>query len=438
MIFYHPSSSTDSIAVSPEDNMNTARCLNLSLVAGLCAALFCFSSAFAREQSSIIIDAATGRVVQQDDPDGIRHPASLTKIMTLYLTFDALDAGRLKLTDRMPVSAHASSMSPTKLGVRAGSSLMVEHAILGLVTQSANDAAVVLAEALGGTESGFAELMTRTARRLGMSRTVFQNASGLPDPDQVTSARDMAALSLALLRDHPDRYRYFSTRVFKWGGSTLKNHNHLMERYRGMDGIKTGYVQASGFNLVASAVRGGRRLVGVVMGGASAPSRDAKMEDLLDEAFATLRREDPGVAVAMADEGERVAAPPSRAGKAEPRAKAVSTKRTASREVEPKTRKPLTRVADAKPAAKRDEGEWGVQLGTYSSKSVGEKALDRASRKLPDHMSDVTSTVAAASTRGTKIYRARLMGMNEKEARALCSKLKNSGEKCVPVAPAGG
>jgi len=438
MIFYHPSSSTAPIAVSPEDNMNTARCLNLSLVAGLCAALFCISSAFAREQSSIIIDAATGRVVQQDDPDGIRHPASLTKIMTLYLTFDALDAGRLKLTDRMPVSAHASSMTPTKLGVRAGSSLMVEHAILSLVTQSANDAAVVLAEALGGTESGFAELMTRTARRLGMSRTVFQNASGLPDPDQVTSARDMAALSLALLRDHPDRYRYFSTRVFKWGGSTLRNHNHLMERYRGMDGIKTGYVQASGFNLAASAVRGGRRLVGVVMGGASAPARDAKMEDLLDDAFATLRREDPGVAVAMADEGEK-APQPTRAAKAEPRSKkATPPATTTSRKAKSEARKPPTRVAGAKPALKREEDEWGVQLGTYSSKSVGEKVLDRASRKLPDHVSDATATVVAASTGGTKIYRARLMGMNEKEARALCSKLKNSGEKCVPVAPAGG
>lgn len=407
--------------------MNAPRCLSRSLVAGLCAAFLGVSPGWAREQSSIIIDVSSGRVLQQDEPDGVRHPASLTKMMTLYLTFDALDQGKLKLTDRLPVSEHASSMSPTKLGVKPGSSLMVEHAILGLVTQSANDAAVVLAEALGGTESGFAEIMTRTAHRLGMSRTEFHNASGLPDPEQVTSARDIATLALALLRDHPDRYRYFSTRVFKWGGAKLKNHNHLMERYAGMDGIKTGYVQASGFNLAASAVRGGRRLVGVVMGGASAGSRDERMEELLNDGFAALRREDPALAAASTEEAPRA----ERSARSDDEHATRSRHTPASRS---STRR--TRAAEAKPA-RREEGVWGVQLGTFASRTVGEKALDRASRKLPERLSDVTASVAASSTRGARVFRARLMGMNERDARALCTKLRSEGAKCVPVAPAG-
>lgn len=410
--------------------MNAARFLPFPLVAGLCAALVGLSPAFAREYSSIVVDAGNGRVLQQDDPDGVRHPASLTKMMTLYLTFDALDSGKLRLTDKMPVSEHAASMSPTKLGVRAGSTLTVEHAILGLVTQSANDAAVVLAEALGGSEDVFAETMTRAARRLGMSKTEFHNASGLPDPDQVSSARDIATLGLALLRDHPDRYRYFGTRVFRWGRATLKNHNHLMERYPGMDGIKTGYVAASGYNLAASAVRGGHRVVGVVMGGASAPSRDERMEELLNDAFSTLRRDDPNVALAVANEGK--GKPQLRAEKAETRSKAF-VKRTTSRKAKPDRK---ARVAGVPKARREETGVWGVQLGTYASKQVGEKALNRVSRKLPGHVGDVTATVAAAPSRGARVYRARLMGMNEKDARALCSKLKSAGEKCVPVAPA--
>ncbi|WP_220006366.1 D-alanyl-D-alanine carboxypeptidase family protein [Bradyrhizobium sp. BR 10261] len=236
--------------------------------------------------SSIVVDWKSGQVLQEDDPDRITYPASLTKMMTLYLTFDALEKGTLTLQQLLPVSERAESMVPTKLGVRMGQHLRVEDAILALITRSANDAAVVLAEAQGGTEDAFAEAMTRKAKELGMKNSIFRNASGLPDPEQRSTARDLAILAGALIADHPEFYPYFSRRAFNWRGSTIATHNHLMERYPGMDGLKTGYVRAAGFNLAASAKQDGRRLVGIVLGGRSPVARDDHMAILLDSAFA--------------------------------------------------------------------------------------------------------------------------------------------------------
>jgi D-alanyl-D-alanine carboxypeptidase len=233
--------------------------------------------------SSIIVDANSGATLSANSPDASRHPASLTKIMTLYLLFERLDAGKMNLDTEMAVSEHASEQAPTKLGLRPGQTIRVEDAIKGLVTRSANDAAVVIAEAIGGDEDDFAKLMTRKARALGMTRTVYVNASGLPDDDQVTTARDQSILGRAIQDRFPRYYRYFSTETFNYHGQSIRNHNHLLGSVEGVDGIKTGYTRSSGFNLVTSMRRGNRHLVGVVMGGRSGSSRDAIMRNLLAE-----------------------------------------------------------------------------------------------------------------------------------------------------------
>ena len=233
--------------------------------------------------SSIIVDGNSGATLSANNPDASRHPASLTKIMTLYLLFERLDAGKMKLDTEMDVSEHASDQAPTKLGLRPGQTIAVEDAIKGLVTRSANDAAVVIAEAIAGDEGDFAKLMTRKARALGMVRTVYRNASGLPDDEQVTTARDQATLGRAIQERFPRYYRYFSTMAFNYHGHSIRNHNKLLGNVEGVDGIKTGYTRASGFNLVTSMRRGNRHLVGVVLGGRSGGSRDAIMRGLLAE-----------------------------------------------------------------------------------------------------------------------------------------------------------
>src|SRR5438270_8145755 len=233
--------------------------------------------------SSIIVDGNSGAVLTSNNPDGSRHPASLTKIMTLYLLFERLEANKMNLDTEMDVSEHASEQAPTKLGLRPGQTIRVEDAIKGLVTRSANDAAVVIAEAVAGDEGDFAKLMTRKARALGMTKTVYRNASGLPDDEQVTTARDQSTLGRAIQDRFPRYYRYFSTMAFNYRGHSIRNHNRLLGNVEGVDGIKTGYTRASGFNLVTSMRRGNRHLVGVVLGGRSGGSRDAIMRNLLAE-----------------------------------------------------------------------------------------------------------------------------------------------------------
>jgi D-alanyl-D-alanine carboxypeptidase len=235
--------------------------------------------------ASIVMDADTGMILSQRYADKKLHPASLTKMMTLLLTFEALDRGLIRKADRVRISNHAAKMVPSKLGIPAGSSIKVEDAIYILVTKSANDIAVALAEHIGGSESKFARLMTARARTIGMNKTKFRNASGLHHKYQVSSARDMAKMARYILQRYPHYYRYFSTKSFTYKGKTYRNHNRLMESYKGMDGFKTGYVNASGFNLVASAYRNNRRLIGVVFGGRSSRTRNAHMAEIMDAGF---------------------------------------------------------------------------------------------------------------------------------------------------------
>jgi len=244
--------------------------------------------------AAILMDANTHEVLYARRADELRYPASITKVMTLYLAFEAIEAGKLKLTDRVPISRHAAAQAPSKLGLRAGSSLSVDEAIRVIAVKSANDIAVALGEKLAGTETAFAAKMTAKAHQLGMKNTHFVNASGLPAPKHLTTARDIAIMSMAMIRNFPHYYSYFSQQSYSWGKQTLTNHNHLLGKLPGVDGIKTGFTNAAGFTLAASAVRNGRRLVAVVLGGPSTAARDANVTALINAGFDVINQRTRG------------------------------------------------------------------------------------------------------------------------------------------------
>lgn len=260
------------------------------------------AAAYAPPYAAMVVDTKTGRVLHAQNEDALRHPASITKVMTLYLLFEQLEKGRLALDTPLRVSANASRQAPSKLGLRPGSTIETEDAIKALVTKSANDVAVVVAENLAGSEEAFAEQMTRKARALGMTRTVYRNASGLPDPEQVTTARDLTVLGRAIQERFPRQYKYFQTRLFHYAGAAHRNHNKLLGRVEGVDGIKTGFTRASGFNLLTSARSGDRHIMSAVLGGRSGASRDRIMASLVDanlpRAFAGARTAPPITEVA--------------------------------------------------------------------------------------------------------------------------------------------
>ncbi len=235
--------------------------------------------------ASLVMDAGSGQVLSAANADEPRYPASLTKMMTIYMLFEALRDRRVSLDEIVPISQHVAGMPPSKLGLLPGTTITVEQALLGLVTKSANDAAAALGELMGGDEERFAQMMTLRARALGMSRTTFRNASGLPDADQVTTARDLALLARHLIQDFPEEYHYFSAPSFMFHGRLIPNHDRMLQTYPGADGLKTGYIDASGCNLVTSAVRGDVRLIGVVMGASNGYERDSHMASLLDAGF---------------------------------------------------------------------------------------------------------------------------------------------------------
>jgi D-alanyl-D-alanine carboxypeptidase len=347
--------------------------------------------------SSIVIDAADDTVLSAVNADELRHPASLTKMMTLYMAFEALRDRRITLQQNVPVSGHAAAMAPSKLGLVPGTHITVEQAILGLVTKSANDAAAALGELLGGDEDSFGQMMTLRARALGMSRTVFRNASGLPDPDQVTTARDLATLGRRLVRDFPSEYRWFSIPNFTWHGQTIFNHDRMLQTYPGADGIKTGYIEASGHNLVTSAVRGEVRLIGVVLGAASNPERDAHMAYLLDQGF------------------ERLEAPGS------PR---IASHTPA-----------LVPVANAAPAPRRlQAARWSVQVGSFATESAARQAANLAQRYVDD--GDVR--LESVPQHGHTSWRALITGLSQPEAHQACTALARNRMPCIPVRPEAG
>ena len=292
----------------------------LLAISALAVSVVCAPLAVAEKYASIVIDADTQEVLHARNADEARYPASLTKVMTLYMLFDALKSGEVTLNENLPVSRFAAGQAPSNLKLRSGSTIKVRDAIDALVTKSANDVAVVVAERLGGSERRFAQLMTAKAHSLGLTNTTFRNASGLPDDQQTSTARDLAILAEAMLENHADYYHYFSSTKFTWGGRSYKNHNELLGTVAGVDGIKTGYTRASGFNLMTSAKRDGHRIVAVMLGGNSSKSRNAHVEALVEAAFASLNAQDdlndPGLRTRLAFASVGVPVDPN--GAAEP------------------------------------------------------------------------------------------------------------------------
>ncbi|MDX1400772.1 MAG: D-alanyl-D-alanine carboxypeptidase [Kiloniellales bacterium] len=376
----------------------------------------------AARYSSIVTDAESGQVLYARHADTQRYPASLTKMMTLYMTFDALESGKLKLDQKLPVSKRAQGMPPSKLGLKAGETITVREAILALVTKSANDVAVVIAEALGGTEVEFAKKMTVKARDLGMTRSAFRNASGLHNRHQVSTARDMARLANALLRDHKKHYHYFSTKTFNHRGRKYRNHNSLLRYYEGTDGIKTGYIRASGFNLVASAERNGRRIIGVVFGGRSSRTRDAHMKTLMERGFKALKR---AVLVELGP----------------PRRNPLRLRQSQQIAVAPTKNQNLS--LDPLVAEALAEGDttpppldaWGVQVGAFSNYAPARLAATQAARRLPDILLQTRPFIEPVGITSGSLYRAQLIGLTEPNAREACRRLREMRHSCVVVPP---
>jgi len=470
--------------------------ITFAFVLSLTLAILGVQSADARPvQASIVVDAATGEVLSASNADTSTYPASLTKMMTLYLLFEALQDGRVKLTDTITFSRYAAGQSATNLNVDGGDRISVETAILALVVRSANDAATAIAEHLGGTEAGFARLMTNKAQMLGMTRTTFRNANGLPDPKQRTTARDMATLSVALIRDFPQYYGYFKRTSFKYRGVTYRGHNKLLKSFKGYDGIKTGYIRASGFNLASSAERDGRRLVVVVLGGTSPSMRDRKVADLLTSGFKTKRGTGTLIAAKAPQAGTVKAAAPAPADTAaesmvedvianilvkpaqaasadaadapvsavklaglkglvpllkpgtrpEPKPAAEAPIALATPVLKPGTAPEVVKVAQAQPGAQpfvpdsqattvvwKPDGDYGIQVGAYSKYNAAQKAAQTAASAEAQLLADARIIIDTQKmNNGSKLYRARVAGLSKADAQTACKNLKAKRTDCL-------
>lgn len=402
--------------------------------------------------ASLVLDARTGKVLASENGDTLNHPASLTKMMTLYLTFEALNRGKITWDTPITMSKYAASRPPTKLGVRAGGTITVREAVYGMIVKSANDAAAAMGEKLGGSESNFARLMTQKARQLGMSRTVFFNASGLPDARQVTTARDMSTLAVALLKNYPNEYRLFSIASFNFRGQTIRGHNNLMYRYQGMDGIKTGYTNASGFNMVSAVKDGNRRVVGVVLGGRTARSRDAKMAGLFDRYMerassggakltASINAKQQVEVASAADDtdvpvpagaprvADEVAAPaPKALGYAD--GGVIPLERPAAMDEIMNAGKAPKAPVDKAPAGKA--GGWQIQISAAPSADAARALLAQAQSEAGAPLVSASPYTEAVGKGANAVYRARFVGFQSKEdATSACDALKKRSYDCM-------
>jgi len=433
--------------------------------------------------AAIVVDANTGEVLYARRADSPRYPASITKVMTLYLAFEALSTGKLKPNDLIVMSPRAAAQPPSKLGLHPGETITVDDAIRALAIKSANDVAVAVAEKIGGTESRFAALMTLKAQELGMTQTRFVNAHGLPDSRQLSSARDIAILSRAVMRDYPQYYAYFSQRTWTFRGREMRNHNGLLHRMPGVDGLKTGFTNASGYNLAASAVRDNRRLITVVLGGASTRSRDDHVADLLNVGFDVMRRRERGEIITVAqsmfepqmpsapvqyaavDQGDRSApsaertaapaaalparprdltgelnatglrgsVPASAAGAMRPIPDADEQRQVVLASVVPTEQpaRPAAAPARPKPAAakpKRDPNAvWAVQVGAFKSRGEANSWLKQVGKRFSSHFRAADGSVQAANG----WYRSRYAGLTQEAAKKACAALKAKRLPCM-------
>lgn len=433
--------------------------------------------------AAFVMHADSGDVLMSKYPDSPRYPASLTKMMTLYVLFEEIEAGRLNLSSELTVSKQAAAQPPSKLGLAAGSTIDVETAIEALVVKSANDVAVVVAEAVSGSEWKFAQLMTTRARELGMRNTTFKNASGLPNSRQTTTARDLATLSQRLVYDHPQYFPYFSTREFAWNGRTYRTHNSMVRTYAGADGLKTGYTQRSGFNLATTAKRDGQRLIGVVLGGRSVRTRDSHMAEILDTAFADITANPARIATlhtttptprlkpTLVAELARQRAVPTIAGN-EPLRDEI---RVAAAGFGPigdtfvglpaapapvaGAHKDINALIAAADSADFNEAElarlsaldttdeiWGegdieetvgfaVQIGAYSTKALAQKELEAAA--IAARLFDASRTVSPMpQANGGELYRARFINLSEADASAACAAIRAADLNCFVTSDA--
>jgi len=374
----------------------------------------------ATDYAAIVIDADSGTVLESVAATARWYPASLTKVMTVYLAFEEIEARRLKLDEELTVSAHAAAQPATELGLGAGQKITVKDTILAIILQSANDAAVALAERIGGSEEAFAQRMTAKAKDLGMSRTVFRNASGLPDPEQVTTARDMAVLATALLENYPQYYHFFSTTSFTFGGQTFGTINGILSRYEGADGIKTGFTCGSGYNLVASAKRNGRRLIGVLLGSHTNFERHSEMGRLLDVGFATdLRAIDGKVMLAElgASDGAADPAPPTQLSASECAYGVSATSIEAG----------LTGSGLG--------GGWALIFGASASKAQAQQMLSQARQKLKPVLSGGRAVIVPKQWEGMRRFSALLAGLSKEQAAKACKHLWSVGAYCLALRP---
>ena len=423
--------------------------------------------ASAAKSASIVVDAETGTVLYESNSRAQTYPASLTKMMTLYLLFEAIESKRFGIDDDLAVSERAANQPPTDLRLQAGATITVRKAIQAIVVQSANDVAVTIAEAVGGSEDKFARLMTKTAKQLGMKQTVFKNASGLPDSGQLTTARDMAILARALMSRFPDYYEFFNTQSFRYNGRTYQTHNRVLKNYPGADGLKTGYTRASGYNLATSAERNGHRLIGIVLGGKSARGRDAQMMSLLDEGFvladsgamsvatslpSAQRPAEKEVKPAPADLGVSIAMiPPVKPAYEIDNPNAVSLDSLVAQVVPtaeaegdggiiaealaaPAPTQVALVVPAPAPAKAADSGKvtWGIQVGAFTAEQPAAKAAAVATEKAPKLLKGTRVAVDEITGEdGNKLFRARLIGLGEQDARKACTELQNQSMPCM-------
>jgi len=383
--------------------------------------------------ASIVVNETTGQVLYARNADKRLFPASLTKVMTLYLLFEALQEGKISMDTRMTVSAVAAGRSPSKLGLRKGSTITVEDAMFALITKSANDAATVIAEHLAGTERNFAKRMTRKASALGMTRTNFRNASGLPHSKQHSTARDMARLAIAIRKDFPQYFHYFKTQTYTWKGKKFKNHNTLLRSFKGTDGIKTGYTRASGFNLIATTERNDVRLVGVVFGGRTGASRDKHMKYLLTKQFDALPRfTKPVIREARAKTRQRLPAPPPK-----PTIVALASEEETSARTSVAASTPIsdlpTLIDPVLPEAKPEPTSWGIQIGSFSRRYAAHVAA-RNARQLTDQIIPPQPARLSQIQYGeVTFWQVQFLGFEEDTARAACILLHRSGMACIVV-----
>ncbi len=427
------------------------------------------AAAYSPPQAALVIDANSGKTLHASNARAPRYPASLTKVMTLYVLFEYLRDGRLAMDTRLTVSANAAKRPPSKVGFKPGDNLTVRAAIRLLITKSANDVAAVIAENIAGSEAAFARIMTRTARGMGMSDTTFRNASGLPDSEQKTTAHDMAILAQRVLTDFPEHADYFKTRYAKFRGKTYRNHNRLLFTYNGLQGLKTGFIRASGFNVMLAAERGGKRLIAIVMGGRSARARDALARQLMDAAWAEASVRAPEMAAHlpqrnpafMPSEREQTirhhfasaggspaamlfrhlqsSAPVPREQVAPAEARKIQARLGARPEPEPQPQQPQAASHDPRQARGSAQpaglaGPYHVQVGAYVSADDARRRLKSVTAKADRLLEGAPQQALAAEVDGREVFRARFGGFDRAEAQTICDKLKQRSVECIAVA----